>query len=344
MILRRDIPIYEEEDREISYLESCPESTEIVKVNITTNPIFFVKEKNIYLFERFAVTTNRDQSLCNIYNGFDSRYFKSKLFSVALSKKMDRKVNYVLVERVYSAGYYRFLCHTIPAIHLGLASINNPVFVLYKMNEWQRKVFEKLAPKNINYIEIDQNKEHYFPQLYICSLNFRHASEHTEESWFKVKKDIFDYLTKHTEYNPDSPKKIYISRRNVPSGRRPITNEKNIELIFEKKGFEIIEPQKLTMDEQVCIFHSADVIAGSTGAAFSNIIFCRPKTKLIVLQHNTLKKRCGGFATMGCMLDMIPFVYNEFDLNESNELKFNDTRGWTVNENRLNKFIKDINV
>jgi len=342
MLLRRDIPIYEEEKKEITYLESNPDKTKIVKEIITTNPVFFVKEKNVYLFERFVITTNRDQTLSNIYNGFDSKNFKRKLFSVALSKKMNRKVNYVLVERVFSAGYYRFLCHTIPAIHLAVGSIESPVFVLYKMNKWQRAVFEKLAPKNINYIEIEQDKQHYFPNIYICSLNFRHASEHTEESWFKVKKDIFSFLSQHTKYNPKKPKKIYISRKNVPSGRRPITNEDEVELLFKKHGYVTIEPQKLSIDDQISIYHSAEIIAGSTGAAFSNIIFCRPKTKLIILQHNTLGHRCGGFATMGSALDLVPYVYNEFNIEETNELKFNETRGWKITEDKLESFLESI--
>ena len=46
-------------------------------------------------------------------------------------------------------------------------------------------------------------------------------------------------------------------------------------------GFEIVKPSKLSFTKQIYTFWNAKVIIGAHGAAFTNILFCKPKTKII---------------------------------------------------------------
>lgn len=64
---------------------------------------------------------------------------------------------------------------------------------------------------------------------------------------------------------------------------RSITNAPEIEDMFVQRNFEIIDPASMSFVEQVNLFQSADCIAGPTGAAFANTIFCKPGTKVIGL-------------------------------------------------------------
>jgi len=84
-----------------------------------------------------------------------------------------------------------------------------------------------------------------------------------------------------------TPKKVFL-RRN--SGLRNIANAHEVEQCFTEHGFTIIEPEKLSFLEQVAVMRHADVVAGATGAAMANFIFCKPGTQIIVLlgQHKAM--------------------------------------------------------
>lgn len=76
------------------------------------------------------------------------------------------------------------------------------------------------------------------------------------------------------------PIKLYLPRRGFG---RNLTNWGEVEEYFRKEGFYFLEaPHKLSLKEKVQLFNSAEVIAGPFGSAFSNIIFCKPGTKMLL--------------------------------------------------------------
>ncbi|MFT3858122.1 MAG: glycosyltransferase 61 family protein [Aquabacterium sp.] len=76
------------------------------------------------------------------------------------------------------------------------------------------------------------------------------------------------------------PRKIYVKRN---SDRRMMRGAELLEAALHRLGFVTIEPEKLSFDEQVRTFQSAEVVVGATGAALANILFCRAGTRAIVL-------------------------------------------------------------
>ncbi|MGN0278006.1 MAG: glycosyltransferase family 61 protein [Lachnospiraceae bacterium] len=76
-------------------------------------------------------------------------------------------------------------------------------------------------------------------------------------------------------------KKIFLSRANTKNSR--LENTAEIENIFRDNGFAVIMTEKLSYEEQVALFHGADMIAGVTGAAFTNMIYCRPGTRIGII-------------------------------------------------------------
>lgn len=78
----------------------------------------------------------------------------------------------------------------------------------------------------------------------------------------------------------ESLRKIFLSRRNTY--RRPY-NDTEVEDLAKSMGYEIINTGTLSIKEQAELFHSADIIVAPTGASLTNVLFCRPKTKVIVL-------------------------------------------------------------
>ena len=84
------------------------------------------------------------------------------------------------------------------------------------------------------------------------------------------------------DQNPPSetPKKIFL-RRN--SNYRKLENSAEIEAVLSEYGYVVVDPEKLDFLQQVALFSQADSIIGPTGAAFANVVFCKPDTKITIL-------------------------------------------------------------
>ncbi len=78
----------------------------------------------------------------------------------------------------------------------------------------------------------------------------------------------------------DARPKLLI-RRN--SSMRHMVNEDEIEQALTAQGFVVVEPERLTLEEQVAAFSSARMIVGATGAAIANLVFCRADCPTVVL-------------------------------------------------------------
>lgn len=78
-----------------------------------------------------------------------------------------------------------------------------------------------------------------------------------------------------------SGRKIYLSRKKCKVRR--LINADEIEQIFADSGYQIVFPEEMTLDEQVALFNNTDVIVGVTGAAFTNIVFCREGTRIGII-------------------------------------------------------------
>ncbi|MEM1170392.1 MAG: tetratricopeptide repeat protein [Cyanobacteria bacterium P01_H01_bin.35] len=77
------------------------------------------------------------------------------------------------------------------------------------------------------------------------------------------------------------PERIYISRNN--SRYRRVFNEEEVISKLSQLGFVCIEPESITLTEQIAIFAHAKVIIAAHGSGLTNIMFCRPGTKVIEL-------------------------------------------------------------
>jgi len=70
----------------------------------------------------------------------------------------------------------------------------------------------------------------------------------------------------------DGPKRIYISRFDVP-GRRRMENEKSLCDLLRTRGFSIIDTGSLSVIEQAILFRGAEVIVAPHGAGLTNLIY-----------------------------------------------------------------------
>jgi len=76
-------------------------------------------------------------------------------------------------------------------------------------------------------------------------------------------------------------KKILVGRSDTIS--RQATYWKEIRTRLLAESFEEILPSRMSLQEQAAAFHGADWVVGIHGAALTNLVFCRPGTKVVEL-------------------------------------------------------------
>jgi len=77
--------------------------------------------------------------------------------------------------------------------------------------------------------------------------------------------------------------KNFIDRSDSNYNHSKLRNNGEVIEYLTKKGFTSYQVSKLNFFEQIYLFNNAKVIIGPHGAAFSNIIFSKPETKIIEL-------------------------------------------------------------
>ena len=103
-------------------------------------------------------------------------------------------------------------------------------------------------------------------------------------NWLKNK-----FIDKKTFKNKNK-NKIYIERdfkfsKKIPE--RSISNEVEVKKYLLNNGFTSVRLGEINFKKQVELFSNADFIIGLHGAAFANIVFCNPGTKIIELKSST---------------------------------------------------------
>ena len=78
-------------------------------------------------------------------------------------------------------------------------------------------------------------------------------------------------------------RRLFISRKAFT--QRVLVNESELADRLHPHGFEVIYPETLSFLEQVDLFHSADIIVGSSNSSLNNTLFCRPGSQILGLIH-----------------------------------------------------------
>ena len=80
-------------------------------------------------------------------------------------------------------------------------------------------------------------------------------------------------------FRVDPPKRIWISR--MDSSRRSISNEQEVIDFLEPFGFISVKLSSLSVLEQATLFNQSEVVIAPHGAGLTNLVFCKPGTKVI---------------------------------------------------------------
>lgn len=195
------------------------------------------------------------------------------------------KGNVTVLSTIGDENYFHWLFDILFRLHLIQHSKLKPDFYIVE----NKRKFQKTT---LNLLNIPENKiiqPHKY--LFIQADNII-VSSHPHSIAY-MRKEAVKYLKnqflKH-KAKINTPENIYISRPQTT--RRNIENEIELLANLKKHGFEKILMENLSFIEQIALFNNAKIIIGPHGAAFSNLTFCKEKTKIIELFSDEFINPC----------------------------------------------------
>jgi len=127
--------------------------------------------------------------------------------------------------------------------------------------------------------------------------------------------------------------KIYLSRESLSTDPRRF-NEKDVCNIFEKYGFKIFSPEKLSLIEQLDIYYHAKQIAGPVGSGLHNAVFMKnPDKTLVISPNNFLFKN-------DCLLSLANGYKLSYHLVDNGSADKVIHKPWYVDSNSLKNTIE----
>ena len=173
----------------------------------------------------------------------------------------------------------------IPKIYLIQKKIKKKINFYYVSapKKWQIKIFKILGISENKLINSSKNK-HIFADE-IISLDHPWYQKGTFQNQVKkipkwiifINRKMFLKKAKKVKLS----KKIFLDRSSSEFNHCQIYNQKQINKWIKKNNLNTCKPEKLSLEKQIYLFNKASIVVGAHGAAFTNIIFCRPGTKII---------------------------------------------------------------
>jgi len=155
--------------------------------------------------------------------------------------------------------------------------------------------------------------------------------------------------------------KIYVSRRtwtqpkneNIGTDytqQRRCVNEDEVVTLAKKHGFVEIFCENYSMEEKIGLFRGAEMVMGPIGGGLSNVLFCKPETKVISLNspeffpiNERLKHALNH--TEVCMFDSTKFVERKKDvITHNNALSISGGMNspWEVDLTKLDNVLTNL--
>lgn len=179
--------------------------------------------------------------------------------------------NYLVVHNFWSGGYHHWLCEAL--LKLVVSELDYRQYTLLLPEDYPsfvRQSLEKYEFKEILFLQKDST--------YKISTGLVISNP---VSGYYDKEHIRKMREMYVQPGKTPLRKIYISRRSEKL--RTVEDEEQLYPVLLAHGFEIVETQLMSFNEQVALFAETAVVISIHGAALTNMIFMQPGTKVIEL-------------------------------------------------------------
>lgn len=173
----------------------------------------------------------------------------------------------------WAHNYFHWMAHAIPTFYISKQEKHNATFLVPELKDWQIRTLELLDIDKANCLPIEKTKQYFFSDFYYYDF----ATGRADFAISQRIQDAYTYLGKKVALNDETKhQKIYISRLNKEN--RQVTNEAALVEALRERGYFILDPETLTIDQQINIFKQARLVVALLGAGLTNIAFCKPGT------------------------------------------------------------------
>lgn len=275
----------------------------IVEKKKSKNIIFGDKKYFVYKIKNGIIYTDYVQSVAMIYNNHlhgessfqqvNHRLTGPKNNSVLkkgttrVQKKFKGKV-LSLIQGASGENYFHWIIDILPKIKIFLSAYNiSNINYLYVPNlspvmatslellKIKKKIINSKKYRHINANEIFSTSHPWYNKN-----TFVNQSNNIPKWIIKWLRSKFLSQKKKFKIN----KKIFLDRSDSKYSHCRIINNKEVIQFLKKKNFTIIRCSKLSFVKQIYAFWYATEIVGAHGAALTNIVFSKSKTKILEIK------------------------------------------------------------
>ena len=182
-------------------------------------------------------------------------------------------------------NYFHFMFDILPKLWMVESKIkfeDIDYFLLNKKIDWQIKILEIIGINSNKILSAEQYR-HIEASRIISVTHPWYLEGYIQEqvanipSWI-----IYELRTNFLNKNISKKNlKIYLDRSDSKFKHCKVLNNSELVNFLEKRKFQIVKPEKLSLNEQINIFNNAQIIVGGHGASFTNIVFCEKNTNII---------------------------------------------------------------
>jgi capsular polysaccharide biosynthesis protein len=201
---------------------------------------------------------------------------------LARRRRFDDGERYVTAFNRWSGNnYFHWLCDVLPRVYLARSYVEDSTFVLPASHEvpFVEKSLAPFRPRRIVYFGPDETA--FFPEVTVPGHIAVTGNYHEP-----TMRELADFLLgalRGAEAPPVGPR-VYVSRRRAK--HRHVINEDEVVSLVEGYGFEVVENEALSFEEQVALYSKTAILIGIIGANLANVLFMPPGSSLVQLTRN----------------------------------------------------------
>lgn len=190
-----------------------------------------------------------------------------------------------LCQGASSNNYFHFLFDIIPKIYLISSKINLKeidYFYISDPREWQIEILRILGINKNKLISSKKHNHIFADEIFSVDhpwydKGFIQHNVKKMPKWIIYKnRKVFHFKSKNK-----SKKRLFLDRSNSKYNHCQISNFDKINNLIIKKKIKSYQPEKFSFKSQINLFKNSSIVIGAHGAALANIVFCKPKTKII---------------------------------------------------------------
>lgn len=192
----------------------------------------------------------------------------------------------------YSNNYFHFLAETLPRMMLAEEAslpLDIPFLVETKLHANMLQLLEMANIKKRPILFLETQTLYHVAELYLPAdttsvVDAYDGGEIARQSLLdvaRIRQAVqLCRIQIETSVRPVK-RRIYAGRSS--GSIRALKNQKALETLLAGMGFEILRTEDLNVETQIKIFQDAEIVVAPTGAQLTNIAWCAPGTRIIVL-------------------------------------------------------------